>query len=231
MKTAKGIIRALILLACFVVFFFFRGEASRSFSYLHDLALSVFDPGYSYAALREERLKNASLAEELRGLKNPAPFRVSATVLSARVYSRYPFSDKNRIAIDKGFEDGITEGMPVLAEQGVLLGRVSAVRRVQSEVETIADPAWKTSVAVGEARVRAVLEGGVPPRIGLIPKEAAIREGDPVTNIDPDFPMGLLIGTARAAGDDAKKVWLAADVELPYRIDDLQSVFVMTHFR
>lgn len=231
MKTAKGIIRAFILLACFVVFFFFRDEASRSFSYLHDLALSAFDPGYSYAALREERLKNASLVEELRALKDPAPPRVSATVLSARVYSRYPFSDKNLIAIDKGFEDGIAEGMPVLAEKGVLLGRVRVVRRTQSEVETIADPSWKTSVAVGEARVRAVLEGGVPPRLGLIPKEAVIHEGDPVTNIDPDFPMGLLIGNARAAGEDTKKVWLTADIDLPYRVDDLQSVLIMTHFR
>jgi len=190
-----------------------------------------FDSAYSYQAFNDLTLEKASLERELTTIKNASQTEGKENnLIYAEVYSRYPFNDKSSLIINKGSADGIAVGMPVLAAPYILLGKVKAVKTTQSEVETIFSPDWKTSAFVGATRVKAIVQGSTPPRLELVPKDAVLVEGDAATNSAPEFPLGLLVGTVTTLHDDEKKVWLTSDIETPYRIEDLRSVLVLTHF-
>ncbi len=143
----------------------------------------------------------------------------------ADVFSRYPFNDKERLVVNLG-ESDIKVGLPVVTD-GYLLGRVSAVERYRSEIQTIFDPEWKSSVAVGDAKTKAVMEGGQPPRLELIPKDAEVEEGEFVFNIFPDFPYEKLIGKIEGIEENPEKTWYTASVRVPYTLDEVTEVVIL----
>jgi cell shape-determining protein MreC len=149
---------------------------------------------------------------------------------SALVYSRYPFNNRALLTIDLGEDSNIKEGMPVLAEGEILLGRVKEVKRTQSEVETIFNPGWKSSVVVGNSRTKALLVGGDSPELQLVPQDSRIKEGNIVMNISPDFPANLSIGQVTGDPDLKDEVWLSFQVEPSFQIEDIEKVFVVTNF-
>lgn len=229
MKTFKGFFKAFILIACFIAIFFFRNEATGAFLAGRGFVEGLFSSA-NYRTLADLKTENASLKKELEKF-SVVEKKDSSQFLEAHVYSRYPFNDKNVIVIDKGFADGVTEGMPVLVQKNVLLGKVKGVQRFQSEVITIFDPDWKTSASIGNGHIKTVLNGANTPHAELIPKDATVAAGDEVVNSAQDFPLGLLVGTIKSVALDEKKVWQIADIEVPYAIEDIDSVLVMTNFK
>ena len=229
MKTVKGFFKAFILIACFIAIFFFRSEATGIFLATRGFFEGVFNSA-NYRTIADLKTENISLKKELEQLSTVEK-KDSSQFLEAHVYSRYPFNDKNMIVIDKGFADGISEGMPVLAKKNILLGRVKSVQRFQSEVMTIFDPDWKTSASIGNAHIKTVLNGANTPHAELIPKDAAVAAGDMVVNSAQEFPLGLFVGTVKSVMLDEKKVWQIADIDVPYAIEDIDSVLVMTNFK
>lgn len=199
----------------------YRGElmaAARS--------LPFITPDETVARLTmENQTLRAALA---RAVSETPPRR--ADYIPVPLYSRYPFNDRDRITIDRGSEEGLTAGTPVFAAPDVLLGAVREVRRFRAVAETIFDPGWRSSVVVGVNRVKAVLSGGTPPRLELIPQESALSVGDVVMNIDPAFPMGAVVGLVDAVEPAAKNAWLSATLSVGYRLDALDSVLVPGRF-
>lgn len=179
------------------------------------------------AALHTLTLENERLRAECAApsLNSPAS---AEGVVEAAVHSRYPFNDRHRVTIARGSMDGVSVGMPVLAAPGVLLGVVVETRRRQSEVQTIFDPSWSSSVTVGE--VKAVLRGGASPWLDLIPESNRIVEGDRVRNIDPSFPYGLFLGEIGAVTRDSHNSWQRAVLRVGFKSEDLTRVLLMVEF-
>jgi cell shape-determining protein MreC len=176
-------------------------------------------------------LSPAMLAAELSAIKAQKADAIRTRhYVEARLYSRYPFNDQGVVVIAAGSDDGVRLDMPVLAREGILLGRVSAVRRTQSEVETIFNPAWRSSVYIGTKNVKAVLHGGKTPTIEFVPKEAAIQKGESITNSSPNFPLGVFAGTILLAHAGDRDLWQSADIDPGYTLDDVQSALVVTDF-
>lgn len=150
--------------------------------------------------------------------------------LEASLYSRYPFNDKEILVIDAGSDDGIKEGMPVFLRENVLLGKISSTKKTQSEVETIFNSAWRSSVFIGSKKIKAVLHGGKSPILELVPKGTVLERGDLVVNSSPDFPLGAYIGTVLNIYNDGSDLWFTADVDIGYSIQDAENVFVAADF-
>jgi cell shape-determining protein MreC len=168
-------------------------------------------------------MRNGEIQEEIPG--------GSFSYLRADVFSRYPFNDRQLLTINAGTDHGVREGMPVVAREHVLIGRVKSVQRTQSEIETIQNSSWKSTVALGPSRLQAILHGGIPPRVELIPAGAEVREGDEIVSISPEFPFDLFLGTIASLNTDSKTLWQSGDVTLPYDgADQLNSVFVVIDF-
>ena len=159
----------------------------------------------------------------------PAVAEVGEREVIADVYARYPFSDRSFIAIAAGSDLGISVGMPVLANSH-LFGKVIAVSKTLSEVETIFSPAWRSSVYIGENLAPAVLYGGEVPSVGLISKGAGAAEGMRVVNADPVAPLKVPVGTLGAPTVSSANLWSSAPLSVPFSVGDVRSVWVIKHF-
>lgn len=228
MKSLRGLLITLILISAFIVFILYRDWVANEFLTTRGVIECMFDKQYTYRGYRNILLENESLKSQVALMKWG---KISSdTTRIARVYSHYPFNDKNRILIDVGENDGIKEGMPVLAKEGILLGKIIHVTKRVSEVQTLFDPLWKSSVVIGEGRTKAMLQGANNPRLELVPKEAVITPGEKISNVSPEFPMGLHVGDIRTIKEDEKKVWQIAEISVPYSIEDIDTVSVVINF-
>lgn len=190
------------------------------------------DPAFSYAAFLSLRGQNEGLKAEVERLKEEAGHAVSKNLLEARVFSRFPANTRSSITVARGSEDGVKEGMPVFAdaEKTLLVGRVARVAGSQSEVYTFFDSEWKSSVEVGSKKIKALLVGGNPAHIDLLPKDAVIAAGDPVINVSPDYPMGILMGLVGDIETQTNDIWQKAHLDSSVLPDALDRVFIATEF-
>jgi cell shape-determining protein MreC len=226
LKAVIGIGVGVVLIALLVVF---RTEVAEVLTRFRAALGAAADPSFTYEAFKNLERENAEL--KARGeFSSPAGANSHAyQYLTARVYSRYPVGGGGRLIVNVGSEDGVREGMPVLLSEGTLLGRVAAVQRTESEVETIWSPAWKSAVTAGG--VKMLLQGGAPPRLELVPKNAALKGGERVLNVSPEFPMGLFLGTVgEPQADSGGGLWAFYGLLAPAGEDEVETVLVVLNF-
>src|SRR5580698_1456623 len=102
--------------------------------------------------LKEEQVQTSAIAREndqLRGLlgwQRQVPWRLKL----ANVVMRDPANWWQTVQIDLGSRDGIQTNLPVLTSEG-LVGRVSSVGYVSSQVVLIGDPNCRVSALVDDA--------------------------------------------------------------------------------
>jgi len=103
----------------------------------------------------EERLGEAQVCFALLdfGRTNPQYDYIAATVIGREIS---PFLQY--IIIDKGTEDGVRYGMPVVTQQG-LVGRVDAVIAGASRIKLITDSTSVVNVRLQSADIEAQLRG------------------------------------------------------------------------
>ncbi len=150
--------------------------------------------------------------------------------LTAETYTLYPFNNKRSIIINKGREDNVTVGMPVLTKEGTLLGKIKAVWRIQSEVDTIFNSEWKSSVAVGRAGARGVLQGGSIPQVEFISESASLQEGDVVMNISPELPLYLPVGVSGKIEKGGEGGLQNIEVKPRVQYEKVDGVIIITNF-
>ncbi|MBI4034090.1 MAG: hypothetical protein HY378_00895 [Candidatus Brennerbacteria bacterium] len=219
MISARSLLGLFLLIAAVLAVFFYRNEVLSFVGLVRSL---------DYEKLDALQLENLALKTELEALREGEEI-IGDSHLTAKIYSRYPWNDRRLIIVNLGKEDGVRSGMPVVARERVLLGKVKTVFVRQSVVETIFDPAWRSSVVI-EPGTKALLEGGPRPTLTLISKESAVASGARVFNTSPEFPLGLLLGEVREAELAPDGVWLRAPLETLYVPENLSEVLIITNF-
>ncbi len=237
MRPFRFLVLGIALVLVLGTAFFARSALFGLFNGWRSGLASAFDPNFTYANFKTLQTENAGLAAEvasLEGLKAATGTPIwgggQYAFVPAQVYSAYPFNDSATITINAGTGEGLKAGMPVVAAGGAFVGEVRKVARTQSEVQTIFDPAWRTAVAVGNARTKALLLGGLAPSLDLIPKDASVAVGDDIWNVAPNLPMNLPIGQVTALTETAAGIWTEAQIALPWHPGDLDRVYVITNF-
>jgi rod shape-determining protein MreC len=147
------------------------------------------------ARLRDLETENRDL-RSLLGLKQRTG---DSQLLPVRAIARDPSPFVQSITIDRGTDDGVTDGMLVITWRGVV-GRVNRLGPTSSKVLLITD----TSSSIGgrvqgsESRVTGIIrgrqEGGLV--MQRIPQEESLQVGDTVVTSDLGgiMPEGLVIG-------------------------------------
>lgn len=175
--------------------------------------------------------ENAELALRIEDFERAVPLASGSLSLSpASLYSTYPFNDKSLATIAMGAREETSQFDPVFVMQNgkpFLFGQIIDVFENRSVVRTIFDSEWRTAVRVGENRTNALLQGGNPPRITLIAKSASLTKGDEVYTASPDFPYGIRLGSLGTVFESKDGFWGEADLELPYVLSDIETVFVL----
>lgn len=226
MKSFKFFLAGILIL---LVLFFFRPAIAKFLISLRTLTLSFLDRAFDYKSFNDLRLEREKLLYEIENLKKTKPIQ-KFDYEEAEVFSYYPWNNRASLVIALGTEDGIKENFPVLAASGVLLGKIKSVKRTQSEVLTIFDPSWRSSVAIGDSRTNALLKGGTEPHLELIPQEAKVIAGDGVLNLSSDFPINYRFGEIAELKKSPKDVWFSAELKVPYKFENLGKVIVLKNF-
>ncbi len=232
MKSFRFLILSVVLVAIILVVFLFRIPITHFFRNVGILISGVADPNFSY-----ESYENLKMQKDVLMQSCPVKNDCNSSIRSGRydykeasVFSNYPFNNYASIAIGLGSDDGIGVGMPVMAAEGVLLGKIKNVKRTVSEVETIFDPNWRSAVVFGANRSKALLVGGPAPYLDLISKEDISNVGDPVLSTAKDFPMNLLAGKILNQESGDNDAWYRAKMEPPFHFENLEKVLVVLNF-
>jgi len=150
------------------------------------------------AALREE---NGQLRRLLDARERQPRKSVFAEILYA---ARDPFSRK--VVIDKGAQDGILPGQPVIDDVGVI-GQVTRAYLLMSEVTLLSDKDQAIPLQVLRNGLRAVAYGAEGGMLDLrfMATNADIRNGDTLvtSGIDGTYPPGLPVATVARIERDA----------------------------
>ena len=187
----------------------------------------------SYKKNIDLRLENESLKAQLLELQlnlNKRPLDDDGhKYLNVKVYSTYPFNDKNIFTIAAGAKDGIEKGMTVLAAKNIIFGKIIKVFNHYSEVETILSPNWQSTVRVGEENFDGLLIGGPLPKVTMIVDSKNVISGQKIYNTYKDFPYGFKIGEVKMV-ENNNGVFKEVTVSLPYDLNQLLEVIVLTSF-
>jgi rod shape-determining protein MreC len=137
--------------------------------------------------------ENAQL-RKLLGMRERNSFR--SAVAEVLYETSDPFT--RRVVVDRGQQHGLQAGQPVLDAQGVI-GQISRVLPLSSEVTLITDRASTLPVEVRRNGVRAVAFGaGRADLVELryLPAGVDLRTGDELftSGLDGVFPAGLPVG-------------------------------------
>ena len=81
-------------------------------------------------------------------------------LISAKIFSDYPFNIKNKLTVNAGSEEGISPAMTATIGENILIGYIKEVTRHASGIETMFDPSLQLPVRMGTNEVDGMLQGG-----------------------------------------------------------------------
>lgn len=191
---------------------------------------ALYNDVIDYDKVLEEN-KELRVMLELKEEYNNYKFSPPCTVIARTTNDPY-----SSFTVDKGANDGIKPGDPVVTETGIV-GVCFEVSPSTSKVRTLYSP--KTAVGVYTVRTKAegIAEGGYDLaingriRMSYISKESDIREGDViVTSGSANYPAGQLIGTVESVEMEQNGLSKFAVIIPAEDPNTITSVFVITDY-
>ena len=156
--------------------------------------------------------------------------QVALPVIGARVIAYDPTLWSRSAIINQGKAQGVKEGLPVLAPQGIV-GRIVGVYPEYSKVMLIVDRKSSADAMVQRTRIRGMLKGKGGNRCSLefVPKSADVQVGDLVlaSGLVGLYPKGLVFGKVTAA--NKKNPGVFQEIEVTPNVDSstLEEVLVV----
>jgi len=152
---------------------------------------------------------------------------------AAAVIGRDPSPFLHYIIINRGSNDDIRRGMPVVTNQG-LVGRIDAVIADASRVQLITDPASSVNVYMQHAATDAVLIGSVTGDVSLdlISQDAVVEPGDLIltSGLGGGYPPDLILGQVVNVRTLEFELFQQATVQPAVDFARLEIVLVITNF-
>lgn len=136
-----------------------------------------------------------------------------------------------RLVLDAGTRDGVREGQSVIDAHG-LLGQITRVGPLHSDVLLITDPDHAVPVALARNGVRLVAYGtGRSDLLSLanIPLSSDIKVGDTIvtSGLGGRFPPGFPVGRILALRPDESRAFLEGDVRPAAQLDRGREVLLL----
>jgi rod shape-determining protein MreC len=179
--------------------------------------------------LREADIERAALREALQFKQANPTFEL----IAAEVVGRDPSNLLQYILIDRGADDGLTPGMPVVTARG-LVGKVTAVYPHSARVMLLTDLASSVNALIQSSRATGMLQG--EGQRGLIMRYVEQRDqvqvGDVVltSGLGGNFPKRLVIGQVTDVKRSDVDMFQEVQVLSAVDFDQLEMVLVIRSF-
>jgi rod shape-determining protein MreC len=154
--------------------------------------------------------------------------------VTASVIGRDPSPFLHYVIINRGSDDGILRGKPVVSSQG-LVGRVAAVTASAARVQLIADPGTVINTRLQRSGAEAVLQGSITGDLTLeaIPQDVDVETGDLVltSGLGGNYPPDILIGQVSGIQESPVELFKSATVQPIVDFSQLDIVLVIVNFQ
>jgi len=183
------------------------------------------------ARLHEVEAENKTLRDYLKFFTDNHYDYQMANVVSREVISQVT-SERNKLIIDKGFKDGLRDGLVVVDSRGLVVGRITTIKESLSEVSLLVDKNCRLAVSIqNEEGVAGIASGeaGLTVKVGFIPQTKSLDEGQLVVTagLENDIPGGLVIGRVSQIDKASNELWQEVIVEPATDLDNLKIVSVI----
>ncbi len=179
----------------------------------------------------QQRVNETEILAALVDFSRASP---ESSYKAASVIGRDPSPFLHYIIINRGSNEGIERGMPVVTNEG-LVGRVDAVISDAARVQLITDPVSSVNVHLKNANTDAVLQGSVTGDVSLdlISQDAAVNAGDLIltSGLGGGFPPDLIVGQVVGIRKLPAELFQQATVQPAVDFSRLQIVLIITNFR
>ncbi len=153
--------------------------------------------------------------------------------IAASVIARDVSPFMHYVIIDRGSDDGLRKGMPVITQQG-LVGSIAAVTAGAARVQLINDPGLSINVILQQSDIEAVLNGQITGEIELnmISQNATIQPGDLVmtSGLGGNYPANIVIGQVVTIRNETASLFQTASVQPAVDFSQLGIVLIITNF-
>jgi rod shape-determining protein MreC len=154
--------------------------------------------------------------------------------LTASVIGRDPSPFLHYVIINRGSDDGLRRGMPIVSSQG-LVGRVAAVTANAARVQLISDPGTAINVRLRDSGAEALLQGSITGDLTLesIPQEVEVQTGDLVltSGLGGSYPPNILIGQVSGVRQSPVELFQSASIQPIVDFSQLDIVLVIVNFQ
>jgi len=138
--------------------------------------------------------------------------------LAARVIGKSADYAQNSFLLNVGEKNGVGAGQPVVAENGLLIGKIIKVNKYSSLVLLLNDDMSKIAAKIQtQSRTGGVLEGeyGLGIRMKYIPKTDTIAPGDLIvtSGLEKLIPAGILIGEVERVENEPEALFQQASIK------------------
>jgi rod shape-determining protein MreC len=177
-------------------------------------------------SLREAQAENERLKSMLAYVEDSVEHEIVARVIGLN-----PSPQFQSIRINRGEDDGVKVGMPVVTPEGVV-GQIVRSVGTSSDVMLITDPASRLGGLVQRTRVRAAVAGtgdGHQLSVDFVRREDDAKDGDAVVTAGSDgiFPPGVRIGTLQTSTRPSIGMFLKATLEPSVDFGRVEEVLII----
>ncbi len=159
---------------------------------------------------------------------NPEHEYVAATVIGREIspYLQY-------IIIDKGSNNGIRYGMPVVTQQG-LVGRIDAVISDAARIQLITDAGSVVNVRLKTANVEGQVSGSITGEVSLdmVPIDSQVDIGEVIltSGLGGTYPPNIFVGQVLSMQSRQNALFQTGSVQPIVDFSVLSAVLVITNF-
>lgn len=181
------------------------------------------------------QLQNSvSEADALAALVNFSRTSPENSYTAASVIGRDPSPFLRYIILDKGSNNGLRRGMPVVTDQG-LVGRVDAVINSASRVQLITDSSSVVNIRLEKAKKEALLSGTVSGDLVLeqVTQDVNLEAGDLVltSGLSGGFPADIIVGQILNSRKRDSDLFQQAVIQPVVDFTKLKIVLIITDFQ
>jgi rod shape-determining protein MreC len=179
----------------------------------------------------QEQLREA---EVLYSLLDFARARPQDVYIAAAVIGRDPSPFFQYFIIDRGSDDGVQHGMPVVTQQG-LVGRVDAVTASAARIQLITDAGAAVNISIQNKNVDAQITGSVTGEIILemVGQNIGINSGEILltSGLGGNYPVDILVGQILEVKKTGNVLFQTASVQPAVDFTTLRAVLVIANFQ